>query len=142
MLVPVEEHKGRVMNLERIFVVEPAFHKKNHGIHCAELRMVVKGDRGAVQFVLFTGWYLPHSSVADTKPLPADLGWHSPKPMYKGQSPVRQSCEYLDGKPCYYDGTSLGAQDVFNLLISEGSDAVWTLLENRYHELFSESGDV
>jgi hypothetical protein len=52
--------------LERITEFAPAFDKrdpdpkKNYGIHGVDLRMVLKGEEGAVQFVLFTGWMLPH----------------------------------------------------------------------------------
>jgi hypothetical protein len=57
------------MNLskfERIVQFLPAFDKrhpdpsKNYGIHGVELRMVLKGPKGAVQFVLFTNWQLLH----------------------------------------------------------------------------------
>lgn len=33
-------------------------------------------------------------------------------------------CPLLNGKPCYYDGSSLAAIDVFNILREKGSDAV------------------
>src|SRR5215467_3220628 len=92
------------MQLERIVTFEPAYDKrhpdpkKNYGIHGVTLRMVLKGPEGAVQFVLYTNWQLPHvtkewedrpdSPQTLWKPLPADLGYHSPKPMYEGQRPM------------------------------------------------------
>src|SRR5690554_1678397 len=54
------------MSLEQLVTFEPAWDKrdpnpaKNYGVHGVELRMVLKGEKGAVQFVLYTGWQLPH----------------------------------------------------------------------------------
>ena len=136
--------------LERITKFSPAFDRrdpdpnKNYGIHGVDLRMIVKGEHGAVQFVLYTEWMLPH--VQDEmdcrnppyrpRPVPADLGYHAHKPQYDGQEPSQRSCQYLDGAPCYYDGSGLQAIEVFKMLLSGGSDAVWKFLEERYHSMF------
>lgn len=142
--------------MEKIIKFYPAFDKrnsdpsKNYGIHGVELRMVLKGDQGAVQFVLYTNWNLPNVTeeflTRPSKdridlecrflPLPADLGYHSPKPMYEGQSIASESCEYLDGKPCYYDGSGLNAERIYKILLYKGSDGVWEELQNFYNELF------
>lgn len=158
--------------------------KKNYGIHGVELRMVLKGPLGAVQFVLYTNWQLPHVTkenrerikigiLTDTfmadllEPMPADLGCHSPKPLYEGQLPMGAErfdwdkketlhgetgdieiptrvktdtftpCEYLDGGPCYYDGSTLNAERIFNVLIAEGSAGVWRELRKYYEEIFT-----
>jgi hypothetical protein len=171
-------------------VIRPAFDKrhadpdKNYGIHGAEMLFVLKGELGAVQFVLYTNWMLPHiyeewkKEYGDrwpcvfSKPIPADVGYHSPKPMYEGQEPIGSKktnkeamrrnterlmkregiedlepffeptgtftpCEWLDGKPCYYDGSGLAAEEYFKLLVSEGSEAVWKKLEEYYEETFN-----
>jgi hypothetical protein len=149
--------------MERIVIFSPAFDKrhpepgKNYGIHGVELKMVLKGDKGATQFVLYTNWMLPHVTkemdnrilresttgrLSDISlrctyhPLPADLGYHSPVPQYEGQSICSQSCEYLDGKPCYYDGSGLNAERIYEVLLKEGSEGVWKELENYYNDLF------
>ena len=139
--------------MERIVNLSPAYDRrskdpdKNYGIHGVELRMVVKGELGAVQFVVFTNWMLPHiykewetrSNPAEAwmyKPMAADAGYHSPKPTHTGQPKPTNSCEYLDGKPCYYDGSGLHAEKVFDILVSEGSNAVWEYLEQYYNEVF------
>jgi hypothetical protein len=80
---------------ERLMEITPAFDKrdpdprKNYGIHGAEMRFTVKGPLGAVSFLLYTNWQLPHierefrekeragESVL-RRPIPADLGYHSP----------------------------------------------------------------
>lgn len=136
--------------MERIVKFLPAWDKrsndpsKDYGVHGVDLRMYLKGELGAVQFVLYTGWHLPHvqeewnSRNYHPKPLPADIGYHSPKPMYEGQEICSDSCELLDGKPCYYDGSGLMAEEVFKILLTEGSDGVWKNLEERYIDLFGE----
>ena len=144
--------------IERITKIYPAWDRrdpnpsKNYGIHGAELRMVLKGELGATQFVLYTNWHLPHvteellhrpyKDELDIKvrflPLPADVGYHSPTPLYEGQAVCSDHCEYLDGKPCYYDGSGLFAEEVYKKLVEGGSDEVWKILEERYMELFGE----
>jgi hypothetical protein len=156
--------------------------KKNYGIQGVSMRMLVKGPEGAVQFLLYTNWHLPHvaeemrkrtamrlltsSSLRLFEPLPADLGYHSLKPMYEGQKVMGAEkfdfdhktilkgatgeisiptmiqtgtftpCDVLDGKPCYYDGSSLKAERIFNVLLVEGSAGVWRELRKYYIETF------
>jgi hypothetical protein len=143
--------------MERITKFYPAFDKrnpephKNYGIHGVDLRMILKGELGVVQFVLYTNWQLPHvteeflnkpmdrlSIKCFYLPLPADIGYHSPSPMYDGQSICSDSCEYLDGRPCYYDGSGLRAEDVYTVLLESGSDGVWKYLEEDYIDRFGE----
>jgi len=126
---------------------------KNYGIHGCDLVFVLNGEKGAVQFVIYTNWNLPHvqremdEKPCDPmfpymfhKPMPADVGYHSPVPIYEGQELVAQSCKYLGGKPCYYDGSVLHANEVFTILVEQGSEGVWRHLEEYYHRLFDEVG--
>lgn len=148
--------------MEKIITFSPAFDKrnsepnKNYGIHGVDLRMILKGDNGAVQFILYTSWQLPHVakelenkilreavtgkfneySLSIFHPLPADLGYHSPTPQYEGQSIASESCEYCGGKPCYYDGSGLNAERVYKVLLEEGSEGVWRELEDYYNNIF------
>ena len=119
---------------------------KNYGIHGVDIRFVLKGPLGATQFLLYTGWFLPHvQAELDSKtpprssdyPMPADLGFHSPNPRYDDHKPM-PSCDVLDG-PCYYDGSSMNAEPVYQRLLREGSDGVWTELEDYYGRLFAQS---
>jgi hypothetical protein len=145
------------MTFERIVEMTPAFDRrnsdpsKNYGIHGVELRMVLKGERGATQFLLYTNWQLPHvTREFDERkpfrsefphlmchPLPADLGYHSPVPLYQGQEKM-SACEYVEGG-CYYDGSSTNAERIYNVLLREGSAGVWRELEAYYNETFSEA---
>lgn len=218
------------MALEHIVEFTPAFDRRsddpseNYGIHCVEARFIVKGPEGAVQFLLFTNWMLPHvqkeldarllekaksnvprikriktwgDNVEDAKnaaadlysilrdgpdsgldeidlhimhPMPADIGYHSPKPMYEDQEPMGSKkavytpreptednpmtqniefvdtgtftpCPYLDGRPCYYDGSTLNAERYYEILLREGSEGLWKALDAYYRETF-ESEEV
>ena len=138
---------------EKTIQFSPAYDKrdsdpnKNYGIHGVTLRFVYKGEKGATQFVLYTNWQLPHVTEEQRKrmssdkyflfePLPADLGYHSPVPQYEGQTCLQDECEYLDGKPCYYDGSALQADRVFVRLLEEGDEGVWKELAEYYESMF------
>jgi len=69
-------------------------------------------------------------------PMPADIGYHSPKPQYEGQSLMSEDCEYVEGGKCYYDGSGLAAETVFNTLVEQGDEAAWKMLEDRYRRTF------
>lgn len=144
-------------DLKREIVFTPAFDKrsddphKNYGIHGVTMTWYVRGPKGAVQFVVYTSWHLPHVTAEMErkaaagvsayqgsllwKPMAADLGYHSPVPMYEGQTILTGDCEILGG-PCYYDGSSLNADRVFEVLLREGGDKVWEQLEDYYEETF------
>jgi len=137
--------------MERITSFTPAFDKRNpdpnkdYGIGSVTMRMIVKGKKGAIQFTVLTGWYLPNvQKEIDAKPRQfsnsrgADVGYHALEPQYEGQAQISESCEYLDGKPCYYDGSGLRAEEWFSILISEGSDRIWQMLEEDYIERFGQ----
>lgn len=143
--------------MERITKFLPAYDKrnpdpyKNYGIHGVELLMVLKGDKGAVEFVVYTHWHLPHvqeeliHNVKDSLdvrcsfvPMPSNLGYHSKEKRYYDQEIASEVCGYCDGKPCYCGGTSLGSEEVFKILVKEGSDGVWTFLEKYYYDIFGE----
>lgn len=114
--------------------------KKDYGIHCVDLKMVLKGPKGAIHFVLSTGWYLPQNksanrNLADMFPMPCYLGYHSPVPQYEDQ-PSQNGCPYVAGGTCYYDGSILNAKRVYQILLKKGSDGVWAELEDYYHTIF------
>lgn len=132
---------------ERRVTFLPAYDKRNdprgdYGIGSVEMRFYLIGKKGAIQFVVGTGWYLPHvirkrkENGYPNEPFPSDIGYHSPKPIFKGQEPMSKKCAILNGRTCYHDGSGLQAMDVFNILCAEGSDGMWKEMERRYHELF------
>lgn len=148
------------VTFERLWYMTPAYDKrnpvpsKNYGIHGVELRMVLKGPLGATQFLLFTNWQLPHvteehmarfggdPSMAKSLylPLPADLGYHWNTPRYEDQT--KRECEYTASGFCYYDGSGLNAERVYEALLRKGSDGVWRELEDYYRLIAAEKADA
>ena len=148
------------MNMERIVQFQPAFNRrdddpnKNYEIHGVTLRMILKGNKGATQFVLYTNWQLPHVTKEfkyedrfiyndvhySCRPTPADVGYHSLVPQYEGQTPMEGICNVL-GVQCYCDGSFLQAEKVYERLLIEGDEGVWKELEDRYRSLFGDDND-
>lgn len=65
-----------------------------------------------------------------------DLGYHSYTPVHKDHEPITNSCSVLHGRPCYYDGSEMGAQRAFDVLLKEGNEGVWRELEEYYQRTF------
>jgi len=42
---------------------------------------------------------------------------------------------------CYYDGSGLQAEDFMPTFLAGGSEAVWTMLESKYNQIFGEEND-
>lgn len=120
----------------------------SHGLHGMDLGFCVIGKKGAVQFKLSTGWlpqYVKPNKIwhrdlvfehKEFYPMPTDLGFHSPKPLYKGQSTVSDKCDLIGNKPCYYDGSSLNASDAMYCLVNGGEEGLWKFLEGYYRSVF------
>lgn len=141
--------------LRKEIIFNPAYDKthkdpkKDYGIHGVDMMWYLKGELGAIQFVVYTNWHLPHvqknldARIDDQfphlccHPQPADVGYHSPTPQYEGQTLMIENCQVING-PCYYDSTCLQAQDIFNILVKEGGDAVWKEMEKFYIQRLGE----
>lgn len=137
--------------MERIIRVSPAHDKrsKGGGIHNVEMIFVLKGEAGAVTFTLGTGIYLPETTEwrqtciahmnGDDSTWYAKgyaVGYCSPKPLYEYQiNQGREKCSWL-GCTCYGDVGYSIADKPFDLLIRQGSEALWEWLENYYKEVF------
>jgi hypothetical protein len=143
--------------MEKAVYFEPGYDKrstdpaKNYDIRGMSIRFVLKGERGAVQFLLFTDWYPKEVQEErffrqrwdkkarpyffELQPIAVDLGYHAREPQYEGQEMMTESCELLGG-PCYYDGSGLAADPIRDRLLTEGDKAVWEALEQRYIDQF------
>lgn len=103
-----------------------------------DLRMMVKGTLGVVEFKVF----MPKDSpIDDGDPIATIIG-HSQRKL-KGDDGAYASCKLLGlgkTKTCYhYDDETLG-RDMFNILYSDaGSEGVWDYLTNYYHTVFTEA---
>jgi hypothetical protein len=136
--------EGTVSQFIRNFRVTPAYDTKaeGYGIGCAMLWFELVGPKGAMVFHLLTNWYLPQNE-RDTRcrPFLGGVDYHSPAPLRDWQSsdePSQKECNFLCGKPCWSDGSSLAAERVFEIMVSEGSDGVWKFLEDRYVATFED----
>jgi hypothetical protein len=144
--------KTKETAMKKIVKFLPAFDKrnedpnKNYGIGGVKCYMFLIGDKGAVHFIFSTGMYLPDTHTkwlskfdrGGTVPyMGYDVGYHSPTPKYKDQTP-NKNCEYLNGKTCYYDGSSMMAEKFMEVLVKEGSDRVWEMLKEYYVSVFEE----
>jgi hypothetical protein len=127
---------------------QPAFDKRNpnpaidYGIGPMRIRFVLKGPLGAVQWMIGTLWYVasarrPGLDRDPQRPMGWDLGYHSPAPMYDGDSPM-DSCDVLDGE-CYYDGSGLNADLLIENFLEHGDTYVWAALEAYYRCTFEDT---
>lgn len=150
--------------LERITMFRPAFDKrsdtpsKNYGIGDVRCYMVLKGTKGAVHFTFGTGMFL--ESTMDeyaragrlnpvvennyvfilNRPMGYDVGYHSLTPLseYEKENGGRPDCDWLDGKPCYGDGSALRAEEWMKIFLEKGSDEIWKMLEVEYEQTFKD----
>jgi len=140
------------MKLKKEVKFRKPFHKihedptKNYGVGSLMCWMTLSGEKGAVQFCFSTGTYLPETheywkrkglhtdSVNDA--MGFDVGYHSPDPMFDGHTISQEKCEHLGGKPCYYDGSGLKAEEWMEIFLREGDDAIWSRLEEYYKQTF------
>lgn len=139
------------MKFKKKIQIRPAFDKrhtipsKDYGIHGADMIFTLIGEHGAVTFLLYTNWHLSHvteefekkSDHLFCKPLPADIGYHSPVPQYASQEPRENICEYI-GVPCYSDGSSSYAEKFYQELITKGSKGLWNKMIEYYKSIFKD----
>lgn len=119
-------------NFKRETQWSPAYDRREEGcgIHSVEVQFLLKGEKGTLQFVLATGWYR-HTNEPG-KPFPMFLWLHTPTPQQEGQQAC-SGCPWLDGRPCYHDGSYIMADDVFQKLVYDGEEAMWSEMERFYH---------
>jgi hypothetical protein len=123
--------------------------RKNYGVHGMNLRFILIGSQGAVQWVLYTNWNLPHVTKESMsypepviggdphwreRPMPVHLGYHSLSQHYEGQDKL--DCDVLAQGYCYYGGSSLNSEPVFEKFLAGGEEAVWTELKEYYESTF------
>lgn len=135
--------------MKREIRLRPAYDRRNsgYGMHGVDLCFFLIGDEGVIQFVVATNWMIPHvqkqidNGGVDSEfpfslhsPMGADLGYHAKVQQFDGQT-HRPNCDFIEGD-CYYDGSSLQAEAVLDILREEGSDGVWARMEKEYSDRF------
>jgi len=123
---------------------------KNYGISGMHIYFILKGELGAINFSMLTQWYPKYVqeelfnkgtlqySWFEPQPMATDLGYHTTYPQYDGQEISHESCAFLNGRPCYYGGSTLNAEPIRDIFLTEGDEGVWRELELRYIEEFGE----
>ena len=128
--------------LKREIKFIPAYNKvaEGFGRHGMDILWVLSGPEGAITLRMFTNWYTPEdqkefhrkpSGYFQRYPWGVDLSYHSHVPHYEGQS-YNEHCIFLEGKPCYAEGTSIGADEIMDDFILQGEDVIWKKLEEWY----------
>lgn len=136
--------------MKREILFTPAYDKrdtdpaKNYGIHGLHITFnLINNYNEGITFSISTNWHLPHVQeeidnrlpypgfpYLSHKPQPFGLDGHWKTPRYEGQEAIK-NCKITKGD-CYCYGTSL-TEDLFNLLVSEGEEAMWQLMEDRFN---------
>jgi hypothetical protein len=128
--------------LERAVVFEPGYicttsGPHGHGRHGMNIRWILRGPKGAITFLVFTGWLPGREEMGldagAHSPMAADLGYYARVSQYEGNF-AREDCECTGGT-CYYDGSGMAASDLFKRFTTEGEAAIWAALASRYDSL-------
>lgn len=144
----IEQQEGK---FKRRIVFKPGFcwlranPHRNYGVSSVRMWFILIGEKGAVQWCIGTDWFpeaarthlskFPAEDMDDLrKPRGWDLGYHAKAPQYEGQSP-QDKCDCFDG-PCYYDGSSLAADNLIEGFLNGGDEWVWNRLEAYYASRF------
>jgi hypothetical protein len=127
---------------EKEVKVSPSYDRRSvdGGIHCCDMDFILRGTQGVVVFKIFTGWYSSGSEPPVPSSMGADLGYHSKRQLHEWETPDK--CTYLHGDCCFYDGSSLMAEEMFEVLKTSGSEVVWEKLEEYYINVFGNDPPV
>jgi hypothetical protein len=99
---------------------------------------VLHGQLGTVQFV-FHALKRPDSKYGfkTYEHMPWDLGFHWDRKPYKGASKMHE-CRYREQGYCWYGGSGLNANDVYEAFEKGGTESLWPVLEKYYSEIKAE----
>jgi hypothetical protein len=98
-----------------------------------DLVVLLFGTKGTVQY---KAWTMPYAG--EDAFMAVDKGYHSPRPLWEGQEIIEDHCKYLEGLPCYYDGSGYGAELLTKKYQLEGLEAFWQEMEEFYRYQFEE----
>jgi hypothetical protein len=118
--------------------------KKNYGVGGMSFRMVYLKNNNAVQFTFCIPFYLPEvikewesKGYENKEGMGMNVGYHAEKPQYEGQSRM-DNCDILSC-PCYYDGSSLRADEWYKKFLykRDAFDWAWQELAQEWQLEFS-----
>lgn len=140
------------MTFEHKVFVSPSFEhirpdpKEDYGIGACRIWFYCVGPKGVVQYNIGTNWYIDsayahlqkHKEVYNRHPQAQDLGYHAKEKQNDSQTPMK--CHLIEGGQCYYDGSSLNADEWLEGFRAGGTDWLWPKLEEYYRYVF-ENGE-
>lgn len=107
------------------------------------LDMVVRGPSGLIVFTVHAGWTLAPFptgarllTASSGGPLARSITVHREIEAGMGHTEMMlcDRCEYLDGRPCYYDAGYVASEQAAQLLIEHGPTPMWGYLYDWYRE--------
>lgn len=139
-----------VGDFKRQIVFKPGFDwrhansSRDYGIGAVRMWFILIGEHGAVQWQIGTDWFTESarnhlskfSKPNKLQPDGWDLGYHSKTPRYEGHD--NMECDCLPEKRCYYDGSSLLADNLVEGFLNGGDEWVWNRLEAYYAHIFGD----
>ncbi len=123
---------GKWKEFRRMTEIAPRFSESPNS-QKDELTVLLFGTKGTVQY---KAWTMPYAG--EDAFLPVDKGYHSPRPLFEEQEVIEDSCRYLEGLPCYYDGSGYGANLLTRNYQLHGLDAFWAEMEEYYRYQFEQ----
>ncbi len=139
-------------NFKKTVQFFPAFHKvhedpsKNYGVGAVRVCMILQGDNGAISFSFSTGmmlkktygwWKSKGLHLESNRPdhMGYDVSYHALTAQFEGQT-SRDDCPWLNGKPCFCDGSAMRADEWMDVFVEKGDEAIWSMMEADYKERF------
>lgn len=107
--------------------------------NCLRWEFLLHGQLGTVQFI-FHELKVPGDSrygYGNYGHMPIDLGFHWDRKPYKHVT--KMACKYRESGRCFYDGSGLNANDLYQRFKVYGSDIVWAELEDYYDNIKGEN---
>ncbi len=117
----------------------------NYGRSSLRVRFLLHGPKGSVQFLWSTGVtpeLVPGKYAGKwmhSEPSGYDVGYHADAPHYEHQDSY--DCIHRPAGKCYYDGSGIAGDEFLTVFLTEGEDAMWAALRQRYTDWF-ETGEV
>ena len=117
--------------------------KQNYGIGGISLRFyyreIITGR--TIQFYMHDSWsYFAKSRVRPFEQYSgADVGYHDTGPHYQNHEPME--CDIVKGGECYYDGSSVQAEEWLDHFSETNFTDLWQRLRQRWFDTFEERDD-
>lgn len=107
----------------------------SHGRCCVLMGLYLRGTKGAVEFLVFTGWDHPATpEYKHSAPMGGYLTVHSRRPLYEDHE-ANYTCKLLDD-PCFANISATAGEPAFEILRTKGSEGIWQHMEDIYRREF------